>query len=115
MQGGLIYMNIMIITERAKTYQASLSRLMWAKNPNGQRFFVIGFEGKAESALSQVFDHNTKENPNNHLVIVADDISHLWQGVRPLLDIVLETRSSEVEEWFVDLLHGMSNSSDKIS
>ena len=98
-------MNIMIITERPDNVLASVSRLMW-ESPGGQRFACIGFEGAAESALTELFDLDFQQDPNQHAIVVADDIGHLWQGMRQLLDIVIETRNKEVEEWLFQLLKG---------
>lgn len=97
-------MNIMIITQRA--HNTPLNGLMGGQSPNGQHFVCIGFEGKAESALTPLFDLDLQRDPKRHAVIIADDISHLWQGSRQLLDIVLETRNAEAEEWLTKLLRG---------
>jgi hypothetical protein len=84
-------MNIMIITERPDDVLTQVSRLQYEKNPNGQRFISVGFEGKAESALIPLFDLDRQQDMNQHVLVVADDINHLWQGMRQLLDIVIET------------------------
>jgi len=99
-------MNIMIITERPDDVLTKVSRLQYEKNPNGQRFISVGFEGKAESALTPFFDLDYYQDLNKHLLVVADDIRHLWQGMRELLDMVIETRNEEVEKWLVILLSG---------
>jgi hypothetical protein len=97
-------MNIMIITQRA--HSTPLNGLMGEETFNGQHFICVGFEGKAESALTPLFDLNLQRDPKRHVVIIADDITHLWQGMRQLLDVVLETSNPEVEEWLVNLLRG---------
>jgi hypothetical protein len=99
-------MNVMIITERPDEVQNSLNHLMYDKHPNGEHFVVIGFEGKAESALTECFDLDLQGDTKRHLLVVADNIGHLWQGMRQLLDIVIETRNAEAEEWLTKLLRG---------
>ena len=102
-------MNIMIITERS--HQANpLNGLMSGQSPNGQNFICIGFEGKAESALTPLFNLNLQGDPKRHAVIIADDISHLWQGSRQLLDVVIETSNPEAEQWLANLLRGKGDS-----
>jgi len=95
----------MIITERSHQTNP-LNGLMSGQSPNGQNFVCIGFEGKAESALTPLFDLNLQGDPKRHAVIKADDISHLWQGSRQLLDAVIETRNPEAEQWLANLLRG---------
>jgi len=97
-------MNIMIITERPHDVLTSLSRLQWEKHPGNQRFVSVGFEGEAESALTEFFDLDAQRDPNKHFLVVVDNIRHLWQGMRQLLDMVIETRNGEVEEWLINLL-----------
>jgi len=94
----------MIITQRANN--TSLNGLMAGESPNGQNFVCVGFEGKAESALTPLFDLDLQRDPKRHAVIIADDISHLWQGSRQLLDVVIETSNPEAEQWLANLLRG---------
>jgi len=97
-------MNIMIITERPDDVLTQVSRF-YEKNYEGQSFISVGFEEDAESALTEFFDLDCHQDPNHHLIIVSNDIRHLWQGMRELLDMVIETRNREAEEWFVSLLN----------
>jgi hypothetical protein len=95
----------MVITERPEDVQGKMVRL-YKERLDGQVFIPVGFESDAESALSVIFDLDYHRDPKKHVVIIADDISHLWQGARELLDIVVETKSEESEDWFVNLLCG---------
>lgn len=97
-------MNIMIITPRA--HNTPLNGLMGKETFNGQNYVCVGFEGKAESALTPFFDLDLQRDPKRHVLIIANDITHLWQGMRQLLDVVLETSNPEAEEWLVNLLRG---------
>ena len=96
-------MNIMILTERTDDVLSKMSNF-YKMNYTGQSIISVGFEGDTESALTEFFDLDCHRNPNHHLVIVADDIRRLWQGMRELLDVVIEMQTEEVEDWFIGLL-----------
>ncbi len=69
-------------------------------------FSLLDLEGRRSLLYHELFDHDTQQNPQEHLVIVADDIEHLWQGARLLVDIVLQTRNGDAEQWLLTVLRG---------
>ena len=99
-------MNVILITERPKEVQLKLNNLMYDLRPDKQLFFVVGFEGDTEASMEEFISLDAQRSFNKHVIMVADNISHLWQGSRQLLDIVMETRNEEAEEWFTHLLKG---------
>ena len=97
-------MNIMVISSRPQEVQGALLKSIGERCPDGQQFFVVGFKEEAEGSLLPLFDLDTQNEPNKHAIIVANDIRHLWQGMRQLLDVVIEIKSTDAEEWIVQLL-----------
>ena len=93
-------MNIMIITERPDEVSSKLGYLMSDK-VHGKIFIILGFEGKAEASWQEFF---SLDYQGDNLILVADNIQHLWQGMRHLLDVVIETKNIEAEGWLVRLL-----------
>jgi hypothetical protein len=95
----------MIISDNPQETANKLGRLYEKPPPN--QFYGIGpVILDTWSSASPFTSFDTDANPNMHLVIIADNLEKLWQGTRRLLDIVIETKNTDVDEWLAMQLSG---------